>query len=141
VKLFILNILIFITPGLMSYSCDGVKHSPESNIPSTQYIFSGRVVGLEEVKEKDGGYKLKAQIEVESYWKSKVPRKTYVLTGVGGMDCGYPFVFRERYIVFAYRDGDFFKTNIFSGTTSVYPLNEQSDRLVELLGKPIMEYK
>ena len=91
-------------------------------------LFIGRAVKIERIKVKQSDERVpkkKVTVRVERYWlgaKSITP-ETLVYTGVGGGDCGVPYVKGDRYFFWATRTKGLLETSICSP-------NKITDKLV-----------
>lgn len=83
-------------------SCIEIK-SPQAEYEQSNAVFSGKVVDLETTDEL---YPSKvATFDVYTVWKGISQDSATITTGMGGADCGYPFVENVEYLVYAYGEG------------------------------------
>jgi hypothetical protein len=70
---------------------------------TTGAVFSGQVVGIEEVPEKTGSVFMRRNVtlRVLDVFRGTVGSTVEVITGLGGGDCGYAFQKGEQYLVYA----------------------------------------
>lgn len=79
------------------------------------------------------------RMRVLAAWKGAGAETLFVRTGAGGGDCGYDFMLKDTYVVYAYRAGrsDTLATSICSRTR---PITHADDDLNEL-GTPAIDHR
>jgi hypothetical protein len=101
-------------------SC-ATKPPPKEALQKAAIVFSGRVVMGRVVKRRLDNKPEEREMreflfEVDNIWKGPVPKRVFVLTRMGGGDCGYDFEIGHTYLVYAYGDDTQFGTNICTRT-------------------------
>ncbi len=146
VLLFCLTIL-FTFAGQTAYACtclnvEGLRVDANGNTPTPSpeevekwrreqngyALFIGQVVKIERVKVKQSNEHVpmkKVTVRVEKYWLGVkfISPEMVIYTGVGGGDCGVPYVKGNKYFFLASRVNGLLGTNICSP-------NKISDKLV-----------
>src|SRR5215510_7026722 len=70
----------------------------------TDVVFLGKVVGSSKIAINESDYKYDqrlARFEVVETFRGELKAKAEIVTGLGGGDCGYPFIDGETYLVYA----------------------------------------
>jgi hypothetical protein len=133
--------------GQTAYACtcgnvEGLRVDANANIPTLNpeeaekwrreqndhALFTGQVVKIERVKVKRSNERVsmkKVTIRVERYWLGAklISPEMIIYTGVGGGDCGVPYVKGNHYFFWASRLDGLLETTICSP-------NKVSDKLV-----------
>jgi hypothetical protein len=146
-------IIVFTLTGQSAYGCScskmtGVVVDANGNQPrpdSEEFkkwlgeykgaLFIGRVVKIENVKVKEFNERVpmkRVTVKVEKYWAGVGNPAMIIYTGIGGGDCGVPYVKGERYFFWAAPVGGLLETGICS-PRSVN--NEVVDSLDGVFGK------
>ena len=130
------TIFFLATHGAYACVCDP-EVAPRQALNEATAVFVARVTFMEVIYKKIGENDQKMSFlpevqvvfEVEHLWKG-INNKVFIVRTSAG-DCGYKFVFGERYLVYAYGK-DLLMT---SGCTRTKPLVKATEDLKEL-GKP-----
>lgn len=93
--------------------CDSII-SISDIVKITDYIAVGEVVSIDKIVTDSIGknfkiHQLKVVLSVKHVYRSrskkmKKLKNIIIFTGIGGGDCGYPFIIGKQYFVFAYFD-------------------------------------
>lgn len=84
------------------------RAEPEVALKVSDAVFVGSVLRTREIvlREEESGIELPARevtLRVSRAWKGALGDTVVVTTGWGGGDCGYPFLERAEYLVYASR--------------------------------------
>lgn len=98
-----LFLVFFLLPGLGSAcSCVHMSSGCDRSWIPKETAFLGRVIALEETRESGFLSALAVRFEVnENFSGATAGAEVTLYTGIGGGDCGYPFVRGESYLVYA----------------------------------------
>lgn len=133
--LFILTTLFLVVPTRRVYACTCPPQDPDSQVyvqsslEHASAVFSGRVVKLQKLNfsELSQQWVVEVAFEVYKIWKGPSYKNFIIQTS----PCGYPFLFNQEYLVFAYGD-----TGILYGDTYCSPTTElnNAQRYIQFLG-------
>ena len=130
-------------PERTRWICDCQPISLEAAIEDADFIFSGRVLGVNQTAAEDNDTRAPAMLLVEREFKGgELPTAVIVSSRMSEVQCGYRFEVDGRYLVYAYGHTD--DSGITSlGTTLCHRSRladevdqEEWDRLWERLSTP-----
>lgn len=128
---FVACFLLAIVPaGVSACSCAHTP-SPAEATEKADAVFAGEVIGISDEKDATGFVSKTVHIQVNSVWKGPSQAVFKIATGAGGGDCGYDFTLGKSYLVYAYKKGEIYSTNICSRTQLI----EQAGEDLSVLGK------
>jgi Tissue inhibitor of metalloproteinase len=102
---------------LASYSCDCIPITFREEIQQSDLIVKATVISIDTIVVVDTYFvnnnssnkrvdrthqQLLVKIEISKIYKGTLKdNSTYLFTGIGGSDCGYPFVVNEQYLIYS----------------------------------------
>lgn len=108
-RLAVLSLLFCIPSLLDACSCVGIASKCDRGWNSGETIFVGKTISMERVWPPESAFlsSYAARFTVEEHLRGadSLSAEVVVYTGVGGGDCGYPFVSGISYLVYASRIG------------------------------------
>lgn len=111
--LFVLSLLVVALSGARASACGCMgKGTPCEAFGDAAAVFVGTVTSVEggsRRQKPDGELDFKPRLvrfAVEQSFLGGAGAETEVATGLGGMDCGYPFAKGATYLVYAYKTGE-----------------------------------
>lgn len=119
--------------------CTG-KGSPCEAFGGASAVFVGTVTSVEEGSRKqkpDGGLDFKPRLvrfAVEQTFLGGAGAEAEVATGLGGLDCGYPFAKGATYLVYAYKTGEKDEPLYTSTCSHTTPVDKADEDLAYLRG-------
>ncbi len=109
----ILILTLFFSIASYACDCDGILII-EKAFKQSEKVFTGKIISVEPYNSKvyENGDEtieeysnVKVMIELTNSFKGDSNNMVEIITGIGGGDCGYDFIFGEEYLIFAYDNG------------------------------------
>ena len=121
---------VFLFPDC-AYACSCMGASEQRYLASSEAVFSGEVVEVEEGPAlTDFGSSFRVTLRASEVWKGPQQETLEVNTPRIGASCGYPFKEGQEYLVFADEGKQGFEVNSCGGTRRV----TEAEEALEVLG-------
>lgn len=107
--------LPFMPKSVFACSCATAPTAAEA-IEKADSVFAGEVIGISDDQDEKGFPAKLVHIQASSIWKGPSQTVMNISTSAGGASCGYDFSLGKSYLVYAYKTGDGYKTDICTRT-------------------------
>lgn len=108
---------LILTPIKRANACSCLPPPPAmESLEQAAAVFAGKVVKVEPAPSETNVEPIKVTFEVSKVWKGELNKTTIVSTAANSAMCGNYFEVGEKYLVYAYSEGDELMTNICSRT-------------------------
>ena len=109
--------ILTLTPIKRADACSCLPPPPAmDSLEQASAVFAGKVVKVNPTPSQTNVEPIQVTFEISKVWKGELNKTTIVRTAANSAMCGNYFEIGEKYLVYAYSDGEELMTNLCSRT-------------------------